>query len=87
MALRANKFPDDPDEKAEDIRGKEDYQKVAEYAEKNLTDDETFAELEQLVDIDNMIQYFAIETYIANSDFLCTRLFWTTKHTLIKSTS
>lgn len=24
VALRANKFPDDPDEKAEDIRGKED---------------------------------------------------------------
>ncbi len=69
VALRANKFPDDPDEKAEDIRGKEDYQKVAEYAEKNLTDDETFAELEQLVDIDNMIQYFAIETYIANWDW------------------
>lgn len=69
VALRANKFPDDPDEKTEDIRGKEDYQKVAEYAEKNLTDDETFAELEQLVDIDNMIQYFAIETYIANWDW------------------
>ena len=69
VALRANKFPDDPDEKAEDIRGKEDYQKVAEYAEKNLTDNETFAELEQLVDIDNMIQYFAIETYIANWDW------------------
>ena len=68
VALRANKFPDDPDEKAEDIRGKEDYQKVAEYAEKDLTDDETFAELEQLVDIDN-IQYFAIETYIANWDW------------------
>lgn len=69
VALRANKFPDDPDEKAEDIRGKEDYQKVAEYAEKDLTDDETLAELEQLVDIDNMIQYFAIETYIANWDW------------------
>lgn len=69
VALRANKFPDDPDEKAEDIRGKEDYQKVAEYVEKNLTDDETFAELEQLVDIDNMIQYFAIETYISNWDW------------------
>ena len=69
VALRANKFPDDPDEKSEDIRGKEDYQKVAEYAEKDLTDDETFAELEQLVDIDNMIQYFAIETYIANWDW------------------
>ena len=69
VALRANKFPDDPDEKAEDIRGKEDYQKVAEYAEKDLADDETFAELEQLIDIDNMLQYFAIETYIANWDW------------------
>ena len=69
VALRANKFPDDPDEKAEDICGKEDYQKAADYAEKDLTDDETFAELEQLMDIDNMIQYFAIQTYIANWDW------------------
>lgn len=46
-----------------------DYHKMADYAEKDLTDDATFAELEQLVDIDNMIQYFAIETYIANWDW------------------
>ncbi len=53
----------------EAIQAARDYQEVAEYAEKDLTDDETFANLEQLVDIDNMIQYFAIETYIANWDW------------------
>lgn len=57
------------DRTPEEEQASKDYQKVAEYAEKNLTDDETFAELEQLVDIDNMIQYFAIETYIANWDW------------------
>ena len=55
------------DQKA--IQAARDYQKVAAYAEKDLTDDKTFAELENLVDIDNMIQYFAIETYIANWDW------------------
>ncbi len=53
----------------EAIQAAKDYQTVAEYAEMDLTDDAAFAELEQLVDIDNMIQYFAIETYIANWDW------------------
>ena len=57
------------DRTPEEEQASKDYHKMAEYAEKNLTDDETFAELEQLVDIDNMIQYFAIETYIANWDW------------------
>ena len=53
----------------EAIQAARDYQKVAAYAEKDLTDDAAFAELERLIDIDNMIQYFAIETYIANWDW------------------
>lgn len=53
----------------EAIQAARDYQKVAAYAEKDLTDDAAFAELEKLIDIDNMIQYFAIETYIANWDW------------------
>lgn len=57
------------DRTPEEEQASKDYHKMAEYAEKDLTDDETFAELEQLVDIDNMLQYFAIETYIANWDW------------------
>lgn len=57
------------DRTPEEEQASKDYHKMAEYAEKDLTDDETFAELEQLVDIDNMIQYFAIETYIVNWDW------------------
>lgn len=53
----------------EEEQASRDYHKMDDYAEKDLTDDATFAELEQLVDIDNMIQYFAIETYIANWDW------------------
>ena len=57
------------DRTPEEEQAAKDYHKMAEYAEKDLTDDETFAELEQLTDIDNMLQYFAIETYIANWDW------------------
>ena len=57
------------DRTPEEEQASKDYHKMAEYAEKDLTDDETFAELEQLTDIDNMLQYFAIETYIANWDW------------------
>ena len=57
------------DRTPEEEQASKDYHKMADYAEKDLTDDATFAELEQLVDIDNMIQYFAIETYIANWDW------------------
>lgn len=53
----------------EDIQAARDYGKVAEYAERDLTDDAVFEELCQLVDIENMIQYFAIETYIGNWDW------------------
>lgn len=53
----------------EDIQAARDYGKVAEYAGMDLTDDEVFAELCELVDMENMLQYFAIETYIGNWDW------------------
>ncbi len=50
-------------------KAEEDYQVLRGYGQKDLTDDRTFGELCQLVDMENMIQYFAIETYIANWDW------------------
>lgn len=53
----------------EDIQAARDYGKVAEYARMDLTDEEVYAELCQLVDMENMLQYFAVETYIGNWDW------------------
>ncbi|MCD8197996.1 MAG: CotH kinase family protein [Lachnospiraceae bacterium] len=53
----------------EDIEAAQDYLEVAAYADKDLTDDAVFDELCELVDMENLIQYFAIETYIANWDW------------------
>lgn len=53
----------------EDIQAAKDYGKLAEYAEKDLTDDSVYAEFCELVDIENMLQYFAVETYIGNWDW------------------
>jgi len=36
---------------------------------KDLTNDEVFAELEALVDIDDLIVYYALETYLGNHDW------------------
>lgn len=47
----------------------QDFNAVKEYGNKDLTDDKVFGEFCQLVDVENMIQYFAIETYIANWDW------------------
>lgn len=46
-----------------------DYQKVLEYYDRDLTDDKTFAEFCELVDIDNFIQYYAMEIFVANKDW------------------
>ncbi|MBS6396531.1 MAG: CotH kinase family protein [Clostridiales bacterium] len=53
----------------EDVQAASDYERVAAYAEKNLTDDRVFEELCGLVDLENMLQYFAVETYIGNWDW------------------
>lgn len=39
------------------------------YASEDLTDDTVFEEFSSMVDVDNLLQYFAIETYIANWDW------------------
>jgi hypothetical protein len=69
VTLRADKPTTDSDMDQEDLQATDDYLKVAAYAEEDLTDDRTFEELCQLIDMDNLLQYFAIETYIANWDW------------------
>lgn len=69
VKLRDDKIREDIEPDEEELRAYADYEKLAEYAEKDLTDDNTFAELSDLIDIENMIQYFAIETYIGNWDW------------------
>lgn len=69
VKLRADKIREDVEPDEEDLTAYEDYEKVAAYAEKDLTDDKIFSELCQLVDMENMLQYFAIETYIGNWDW------------------
>lgn len=53
----------------EDIQAARDYGYLAEYAYQDLTDDRIFGEFQKLIDVENMIQYFAIETYIGNWDW------------------
>lgn len=69
VKLRDDKIREDAEPDEEEIQAYEDYEKTAGYAEKDLTDDAVFSELCDLIDIENMIQYFAIETYIGNWDW------------------
>lgn len=46
-----------------------DYNEMYAYCEEDLTDDETFSELEKLLDVDNFLMYYAFQTYIANGDW------------------
>ncbi len=50
-------------------RARADYDRLKAYADRDLTDNEVFEEFSRLVDVENMLQYFAIETYIANWDW------------------
>ena len=50
-------------------QAKKDYKDLVTYASEDLTDDTVFEEFSSLVDVDNLLQYFAIETYIANWDW------------------
>ncbi len=50
-------------------RGLNDYAKVVEYFDKDLTDDKTFAEFCELVDINNFMQYYAMQIFISNKDW------------------
>ena len=47
-------------------QAKKDYKALVTYASEDLTDDTVFEEFSSLVDVENLLQYFAIETYIAN---------------------
>lgn len=58
---------DDPDEDISAAR--DDFVEMQSYAYKDLTDDETFAELESMLDIDNFLTYNAINSYIGNGDW------------------
>lgn len=69
VKLRDDKIREDADADQEDLEAYADYEKVAAYAQKDLTDDAVFDELCGLIDMENMIQYFAIETYIGNWDW------------------
>ncbi len=47
-----------------------EYNKVyAKYSQMDLTDDDTYKELCDTIDIDNYIQYFAVECYMGNLDW------------------
>ncbi len=50
-------------------RGLNDYAKVTEYFDKDLTDDKIFNEFCGLVDIDNLIQYCCLQVFISNKDW------------------
>jgi hypothetical protein len=46
-----------------------DYNKVIEYFDKDLTDDKIFEEFCELVDIDNLMEYYCIQVFISNKDW------------------
>ncbi len=56
---------DDPDWAAKNAAWREMY----DYAYKDLTDDETFEELASMIDIDNFLTYYALNSYIGNGDW------------------
>ncbi len=69
VKLRDDKIREDVDADEEDHQAYADYEHLAEYAEQDLADDRIFEEFQKLVDVENMMQYFAIETYIGNWDW------------------
>lgn len=47
----------------------QDYLKVLEYYDKDLTDDKIFEEFCELVDVENLMQYYCMQIYISNKDW------------------
>ena len=45
------------------------YDELMKYANKDLSNEEIYNEFKEIVDIDSMLDYFAIEIYIGNSDW------------------
>ncbi len=50
-------------------RKNQDWRDMYDYAYKDLTDDQTFAELSEMIDIDNFLTYYALNSYIGNGDW------------------
>lgn len=69
VKLRDDRIREDVDADEDDRQAYADYEFLAEYADQDLTDDRIFEEFQKLVDVENMIQYFAVETYIGNWDW------------------
>ena len=53
----------------DDEQSVNDYNKMLSLVENGLTSDDKFTEFCEMVDIDNLIQYYAIQIYIANKDW------------------
>ena len=51
------------------ISARQGIEELNSYASKDLTNDETFAELEAILDIDNFLWYYAYEIYVGNDDW------------------
>ncbi len=47
----------------------EDYLRMTEYYDKDLTDDKIFAEFCELVDVENLMQYYCMQIFISNKDW------------------
>lgn len=47
----------------------DDFDKMYSYHKKDLTNDSIFAELEELLDVDNYLMYCAVQTYVDNRDW------------------
>lgn len=62
---------DDDAEKQEELEPySEEFQNVYDtYSEADLNDDATYEALNSIIDVDNYLQYFAIEMYIGNKDW------------------
>ena len=46
-----------------------DYLEMCEYYDKDLTDDKIFAEYCELVDVENLMQYYCMQVFISNKDW------------------
>lgn len=67
MPNLGNAEPDSEDEAG--LQAAQDFDAMYAYRYKDLTNDETFAELQKLLDVENFLQYCAIEVYVANPDW------------------
>lgn len=69
VKLRDDKIRKDVDADEDDFQAYADYEHLAACAEQDLTDDRNFEEFQKQIDVESMIRYFAVETYIGNWDW------------------